>query len=147
MTLSKMFTFSQLKKDQKTWDWVPSTKIGKLRCQSLHQIRSKQVLLLEILLFFETLLRTHQYSQRQDASIDAPSHISVPPWSPRRYLPLEPLMAMRPCSGNSRKKSSDFSPSEFARPLLETYQNFPFTPVGKDQLIMIQQCVEIKSAV
>lgn len=70
----------------------------------------------------------NQYSQREDASTVGPSPIRVPPWSPRRYLPLELLMAMRPCSTNSRKKSSGFSPSEHTRPLLDTYQNFPFVP-------------------
>lgn len=70
----------------------------------------------------------HQYSHRDDASIVVPSPMSVPPWSPRRYLPLEPLMATRPCSTNSRKKSSGFSASEHTRPLLETYQNLPLAP-------------------
>lgn len=80
-----------------------------------------------------TLIEGDQYSQREDASTAIPSPISVPPWSPRRYLPLEPLMAMRPCSTNSKKKSSGFSPSEHTSPLLDTYQNFPFTPAKGNQ--------------
>lgn len=84
-----------------------------------------------------TLIEKDQYSQREDASTVGPSPISVPPWSPRRYLPLEPLMATRPCSRNSRKKSSGFSPSEHTRPLLETYQNFSFTPAEGYQWIIV----------
>lgn len=73
-----------------------------------------------------------QYSHRDEASIVVPSPMSVPPWSPRRYLPLEALMATRPCSTNSRKKSSGFSPSAHTSPLLETYQNPPLAPaVGR----------------
>lgn len=71
-----------------------------------------------------------QYSHRDDVSMVVPSPMSVPPWSPRRYLPLQPLMATRPCSTNSRKKSSGFSPSEHTRPLLETYQNLPVAPAA-----------------
>lgn len=85
---------------------------------------------------FEDPYLGDQNSQREDASTDVPTPISVPPWSPRRYLPLEPLMATRPCSRNSRKKSSGFSPSEHTRPLLETYQNFPFTPAEGYQLLI-----------
>ncbi len=85
-----------------------------------------------------TLIKKNQYSQREDASTVVPSPFSVPPWSPRRYLPLEPLIATRPCSRNSRKKSSGFSPSEHTRPLLEMYQNFPFTPAeGYQQILFL----------
>lgn len=51
-------------------------------------------------------------------------------------------MAMRPCSTNSRKKSSGFSPSVHTRPLLETYQNFPFTPAGANQWIIFRTMLE-----
>lgn len=92
-----------------------------------------------------TLSEKDQYSQREDASTLVPSPISVPPWSPRRYLLLEHLMAIRPCSRNSRKKSSGFSPSEHTRPLLETYQNFPFTPVEGYQWIIFLPVVHFKA--
>lgn len=69
-----------------------------------------------------------QYSHRQELSAFSPSAFSVPPWSPRRYLLFLARIAMRPCSRNSKKKSSGVSPSEHTRPGLETYQNFPPTP-------------------
>lgn len=126
-----VFTSFQLQKNPSKHGMVPSIKIGKLWCQSTSFDLVKVGLAPETWVLCVDLLWIDQYSQRQDASTDAPSHMSVPPWSPRRYLPLDPLMATRPCSGNSRKKSSAFSPSEQTRPLLETNQNFPFTPVWR----------------
>lgn len=70
-----------------------------------------------------------QCSHREEASTLNPSPISVPPWSPRRYLPFWPLMPTRPYSTNSKKKSSGLSPSVHTRPLPETYQNSSFPPV------------------
>lgn len=69
-----------------------------------------------------------QYSHRQELSAFSPSAFRVPPWSPRRYLPFLARIAIRPCSRNSKKKSSGVSPSEHTSPGLETYQNFPPTP-------------------
>lgn len=102
----------------------------------------KQVLHLTLCFSFE---EPDQYSQREDASTVVPSPMSVPPWSPRRYLPSELLIATRPCSRNSRKKSSGFSPSEHTRSPLETYQNFPFTPAGAQQWLMCLLHVGIAS--
>lgn len=66
-----------------------------------------------------------QYSQSVARSTDSLSARRVPAGSPRRYRPFFPLMATRPRSRNSKKKSSERSPSLQTAPLLATYQNFP----------------------
>lgn len=69
-----------------------------------------------------------QYSQSVAQCRASASARRVPAWSPRRYLPFFPLIATRPHSRNSKKKSSDISPSLHTVPLLATYQNLPLRP-------------------
>lgn len=120
-----------------TWRCLNSQSSQSSQSQSLDlllTVRMQPDLLLQL------NTRAVQYSHRAEVLSPSPSPFNVPPWSPRRYFPLRPRMASRPCSCSSREKSSGTSPSEHTSPALFTYQKRPVTPAtGQAQGVSVSR--------